>query len=415
MCAVVGAIRWRTDEFERLARAQGHARALAQAYREHGNELARHLGGHYACAVLDPGQRLALLIVDRMGTVPLQFAILSGGGLLFSTSADILRHHGEVDSRLSAQALHDYAYFHMVPSPGAIYRGVRRLEPGHLATISGGRVAVRRHWQPTFCNSRAAPQRALADELHSSVRAAVASCEPDSQTGAFLSGGLDSSTVAGTLAQLLPHPARTYSMGFDVAQFDEMSYVRTVAQHFHLDSRELYVQPGDVADVFATIAAHYDQPFGNSSAVPTLLCARFAAANGTRQLLAGDGGDELFGGNQRYADQKVFEWYWCMPASIRGVLVDRMAAWGASKDSLWPLRKLNSYVAQARIPMPERIERYNFLSRTPRQEVFERDFLNLIDAQHPEELLRTSYREAPTAGHCRSHAVPRLEVHAGGQ
>src|SRR4029453_16815832 len=139
------------------------------------------------------------------------------------------------------------------------------------------------------------------DEFISLLQAAVRDASEHARSGAFLSGGTDSSTVSGMLARASDAPAPTFSIGFDVPGYDEMAYARIAARHFGCEQHEYYVTPGDVVDAVPRIAASYDQPFGNASAIPTYYCAKLARESGISRLLAGDGGDELFGGNERYA------------------------------------------------------------------------------------------------------------------
>src|SRR6185436_7996996 len=143
----------------------------------------------------------------------------------------------------------------------------------------------------------------LKEAFLASVCGAVRSAAADGPVGTFLSGGTDSSTIAGMLGEVTGEPARTYSIGFEAQGYDEMAYARIAARHFGTRHHEYYVTPADVADAIPRIAAVHDQPFGNSSAVPTYYCAKLAKEDGVDTLLGGDGGDELFGGNERYAKQ----------------------------------------------------------------------------------------------------------------
>jgi asparagine synthase (glutamine-hydrolysing) len=144
------------------------------------------------------------------------------------------------------------------------------------------------------------------------------------------------------------------------------------------------------------LARSYDEPFGNSSAVPTLACARRAQADGIRVMLAGDGGDEIFAGNDRYARQGVFEHYWRIPAPLRARVIEPLAAGLLpAKGGITPLRKLRSYVEQARVPMPARLETYNFIERMTPQALFEPAFLARVDSGHPPAMLDAMYAEAP--------------------
>jgi asparagine synthase (glutamine-hydrolysing) len=211
--------------------------------------------------------------------------------------------------------------------------------------------------------------------------------------GAFLSGGTDSSTIAGLLAEIGGRGPDTYSIGFQAEGFDEMSYARIAARHFRCRAHEYYVTPEDVVEAIPLIARAYDEPFGNASAVPTYCCARLAHDDGKRLMVAGDGGDELFGGNARYAKQKAFEWYSGIPAALRHGL-EPVALHLPGGEQIGPLRKLQSYVRQARIPLPERLDAYNLLEREGFAAVFEPEFLRGIDVQRPAALAREAYLRA---------------------
>ena len=152
------------------------------------------------------------------------------------------------------------------------------------------------------------------------------------------------------LTEVAGKPAQTFSVGFGEAGYDELAYARITAEHFGSESFEYHVTPADIVDAFPRIAAHYDEPFGNSSAVPTLFCATLAREHGIKHLLAGDGGDELFAGNERYARQQVFEVYTRLPGWAKRGLIDPLARAIPAEAGITPLRKFRSYVDQASIP-----------------------------------------------------------------
>src|SRR5262249_32605352 len=157
-------------------------------------------------------------------------------------------------------------------------------------------------------------------EFRSLLRSAVSAELNGGKAGCFLSGGTDSSTVAGMIGEATGVPAATYSIGFDAQGFDEMQYARVAARAFRTEHHEYYVTPDDLVQSIPKIANHYDQPFGNSSSLPAYICARMAREDGVVRILAGDGGDELFGGNSRYAKQRVFSAYDRVPAGIKRTL-----------------------------------------------------------------------------------------------
>jgi asparagine synthase (glutamine-hydrolysing) len=208
---------------------------------------------------------------------------------------------------------------------------------------------------------------------------------------AFLSGGTDSSTVSGLLTQVLGKPAETYSIGFGAEGFDETEYARIASRHFGTHHHEYYVTPDDVVKAIPIIAAAYDEPFGNASAVPTYLCAKRAREDGIDVMLAGDGGDEVFGGNARYAKQKIFEIYGRIPELLRHTVIEPLAFGAPGLSALMPFRKLQSYINQAKIPLPDRLESYNFLHLNPLASIFDPDFLGQIDEDACLAVMREPY------------------------
>src|SRR2546422_11304031 len=173
-----------------------------------------------------------------------------------------------------------------------------------------------------------------------------------SRMGCFLSGGTDSSSIVGMLSQLTTEPARTFSIGFDDSRYNEMHYARITARHNKSRHHEYFVTPNDVLALIQRAVPAYDEPFGNSSIIPTYYCARLAAENGVTHLLAGDGGDELFGGNSRYADDRVFQLYSSIPLSVRRLLIEPLVnkTAGYSRFSDRAAR----YVRRSNIAVPDR-------------------------------------------------------------
>jgi len=353
------------------------------------------MGGPFAVAIVDDESRSGLLAIDRMGIRTLCYAT-PPGALVFATTAESVAAHPSVGRKVSRQAIFNYLYCHAVPSPGTIFEGVSKLLPGECITFRDGAVERRFYWHLPYRDHEAQSPAKLEARFKELLRdAAARAVDGDTQVGAFLSGGTDSSTVTGLLTELRGKPARTYSIGFSADGFDEMKYARITARHFAASAHELYLTPPDVVDAIPIITQAYDEPFGNDSAVPTYFCAKMAFSDGVKVLLAGDGGDEIFGGNARYAKQKVFEAYWSIPAPLRHHLVEPLAS--AVPTAVAPLRKFRSYVAQASIPLPDRLESYNFLHRSPLSEIFEPEFLASVDSHQPAAMLREVYERTASA------------------
>lgn len=384
---VDGAPQWQDPVLAALAQRSGAAAALAQGFLQQGRDILKQMTGAFAVAVMQADQGYVLLAVDRMGTRPLAFKH-QDGLLAFGGQLDQILAHPEVRADIPPQALFEYLYFHMIPSPGSIYAGITKLQPGEFFELRQHQVAQGFYWQRTYQDSTASKQELLA-QLHHELEQATRQCELSPQTGAFLSGGLDSSTVVGMFQKLSAQPIDTFSIGFAAEGYDEMAFARITAKHFNAKLHEYYVTPADVLAAIPLIAQAYDEPFGNASAVPAYYCAKFAQEYGMTNLLAGDGGDEIFAGNARYAKQKIFDLYRYVPGFGKAVLEPVAGAFP-------PLRKLKSYIDQAQLPMPERLETYNFLHRTPLADIFAADFLDQVNSAAPLEQLQATYQR--TAG-----------------
>jgi asparagine synthase (glutamine-hydrolysing) len=373
-----------------LARSGGAEAAWQAAFANNPATAALQASGDFAVALQEASGR-SFLAVDRFSVRSLCYRI-QDGQLRFAARADELADkHAEVDP----QAIFDYLFFHAIPSPRTIFKDVFRLPAGHYAVFDKGQLLVAPYWVPTFNEQTGASFDTLRDEFRSLVRSAVAGELDGGKAGCFLSGGTDSSTVAGMIGQAAGKPAATYSIGFDAEGYDEMEYARLAARHFKTEHHEYYVTPEDLVRSIADVAGSYDQPFGNSSALPSYYCARMAKDDGVTKILAGDGGDELFGGNSRYAKQRVFGWYDVVPAPIRSGLMEPLLGKTAN-SSISLLSKASSYVEQAKVPMPDRLQMYNLLLRLGISDVFTPDFLARIDVQGPAVQQRGVWQQART-------------------
>ena len=365
------------------------AQQVLSLWQKYGRDALQHIHGPFALAIIDTDAQTALLAIDRVGIHSMAFAVINKI-LVFSNRADSVSAHPAVGHRIDKQSLFNYFYFFDVPAPGSIFRNVEKLLPGQYLWFEKGQVKRDFYWHLHYRDAARNDFEPMAKRFHHVLRESVQRARGADDVAAFLSGGTDSSTIAGVLTELQGKPARTYSIGFSAEGFDEMEYARIAGKRFGLDMREYYLKPDDVLTAMSVIAAHYDEPFANESAVPTYFCAKLAQADGYRVMLAGDGGDEIFGGNTRYAKQKIFEVYQAIPPGLRHTLLDPLASWPLL-DRLPPTRKLQSYIRQASIPLPERTETYNYIYRQPLQEMFTADFLAQVDPGLPTAWLKEAY------------------------
>ena len=373
---------WVEPEIANLATSAGHGAALAQAYASHGMQFLDFVVGTFAVAVIDLQKEKTILAVDRLGVRPLCYAIAPNIGLVFANDIDAVRSSRIVEAPVSHQSILQYLYFHVIPSPATIYSQIQKIEPGQVLVFDGNSLQKSFYWQPNFASETDVGSKQLGEKLLKEIEGAVARCSPDSSSGAFLSGGLDSSTVSGLAQMQVEKPFRAYSIGFSQEGYDEIEYARIAAEKFKLDLCEYYVTPSDVADAFDLIVASFGEPFGNSSAIPVYACAKLANQDGVKKLLAGDGGDEIFAGNERYVTQQLFEIYWRLPQAIRKQIVEPIAL-NFPLDWSYLTRKGKRYIEQARVPLPERLQSYNYLNRYSMDEVFHGEFLKEVDTDGP--------------------------------
>ena len=374
-CAVVGHP-WRRAPAERAS-----ARSIVEAYRKRGPALLDDLSGGFAFVAYDAIGRSTLFAGDSIGIHTLCYAE-PADGVVVGRYADEVAAALPQGHRLSLQALYDYLYFHVIPSPMTVFEGVRRLEAAHYAEFRSGRLDVRRYWSPAYDPAGGPSTEQKAERFRALLSDAVGREAAGGAVGAFLSGGTDSSSVVGWLAKANGTVTRAWSIGFDAAGYDEMSYARIAAKHFGVEHHEYYVTPADIVAGVPKLAEHYDQPFGNSSALPAYFCASRAHAAGLNRMLAGDGGDELFGGNTRYAKQAVFEAYGHVPATLRHGVLDPLLSTPLAR-TIPVVKKAASYVAQANVPLPARQRTYNLLARLGTARMLSPAFLRAVDERAP--------------------------------
>ena len=279
-------------------RGTGDTPIIPHLYEEYGEHFVERLHGMFALALWDgPKQRL-LLARDRVGKKPLLWTRLADGTFAFASELKALLRLPGVSRELDLAALDAYLALQYVPGPGTALRGVHKLPPGHLLVADAAGQRVDRYWRPEPAELQLSEDEWL-DRVRETVTEAV--CKrlvADVPLGALLSGGIDSSIVVALMAQLQPEPVRTFTVGFTDAAYDERGSARLVAERYGTVHEEVLLEP-DAAELLPRLAAAYDEPFGDSSALPTYLVSE-VARRAVTVALVGDGGDEAFAGYERY-------------------------------------------------------------------------------------------------------------------
>ncbi|OIP66367.1 MAG: asparagine synthase [Nitrospirae bacterium CG18_big_fil_WC_8_21_14_2_50_70_55] len=340
----------------------------------------------YACWSEAGGLELA---VDLFRTRPLVYARL-GDTLCFASRTEVLRALPTIDTGTDLAALVDYLSFAVIPAPRTFFRGIHKLRAAHRLVARERMGEPERYWHLRYREDGGGSRAALAAALRERLAGAVSRhCGTGDRVGCFLSGGLDSSTVVG---YAVVHGAPdAFSIGFDEARYDERTYARITARHFGARHHERVVTPDDLVDSLERVVGCFDEPFGNSSAIAVYQCARFARAQGMTTLLAGDGGDELFAGNERYATDALFQRYAHLPAPVRGLLgavaaSDRFCA-------LPGVGKVGRYVRRARLPNPDRILSYGLYADQHLAEVVQPELLAALGDHRAVATARALYAE----------------------
>ncbi len=374
------------------------AESLVKRYRQQSEHfLDSSHPAEQAIVMIDTDNKKLILATDPIGLTQLYYAT-TDTGIVFGCSADSVLAHPEIKSDISSQSVYDYVYYHHCPSPYTIYQQVKKLEGGQILVYQAGQLTIGNYWQPQFQETLSTSVADMGNELQQALINSVAKLSEGAEiTGAFLSGGLDSSSVAGALSQVYPGQAQTFSMGFPVEGYDEIEYANIAVKQFNTQQHEYYLTPEDTVKAIPDIAAYYDEPFGNSSALAAYYCAKVAQENGIAVMLGGDGGDEIFAGNERYAQQLVFDYYQKVPGFIGKGMESVLNHLPSSLAKQKLFFKAKRYIDQANTPLPDRLQDYNFLHRHLASDVFQDDFLQSINTERPLDILRECYQRPEEA------------------
>ena len=311
-------------------RSECDTEVLLNAYRAWGIDALDRLNGMFALAIWDESRQRLLLARDRLGIKPLYYHF-ANDLLLFGSELGALRAHPAFSAEIDPVGLETYLRFGWLTDEDTIYRQTRRLPPGHLLIFERGELSVQSYWRVTDHGPRSTEPpldfEGAVDELETVLGAAVeARMISDVPLGAFLSGGVDSSAIVALMQERSGRVVQTFSIGFEQAEFDEAPFARQVSEHLQTDHTELYVGAQAARDVLYELPTLYDEPFSDPSAIPTVLLSRMTREHVT-VALSGDGGDELFGGYDRYLQgQSLWRRLRMVPTPLRPLVASAVKA-----------------------------------------------------------------------------------------
>jgi asparagine synthase (glutamine-hydrolysing) len=401
-------LRQRLEAAGHRFRTQSDTETLVHLYEDEGPTMLSRLLGMFAFAIWDARKRQLLLARDRLGQKPLVYS-LEPGRLLFASELKSLLEVPGMKREIDPRALDEYLTYQYVPHPRTILRGICKLPPGHYAIYRDDRLEVQPYWQPDFNAEDELPVEEWSRQLRAALTSSVESqLQSDVPLGAFLSGGIDSTIIVGLMSRLTDAPARTYTIGFPVPEYDETRYARAVADHFGALHEEFRVEPSAV-EILPKLVWHFDEPFADSSAVPTWYVSQL-----TRQRVAvaltGDGGDELFAGYPRYQAVWLADKLDRMPGPLRRLLGgsywQRIPA-GPRQKGIG--RRWKRFAAALGYP-PERryLEWISIFNEAQRKQLYSAGFASALTQSDPLEFLNRALVRAGRRDHVSAASLADL-------
>ncbi len=372
------------------------AELIAQLFLKYGKNWWHDVNGPFSVFIWNKKKQEGFAYTDRIGIRPLVYYQDSEKIIVASRIRSISTLPG-FNKELDRQAIFSYFLMEMIPTPYTIFKDIKKLESGHYLLIKNGDPVPQMYWSMQYSPEKLTDQREIEEKVYHLTQKAVERevnySSSVKEVGSFLSGGTDSSTIAGLVHQLYPGESKTFSIGFDEPGYDEMHFARIAARAFQTQHIEYYITPEDILNALPKIVAAYDEPFANSSVIPAYFCARLAREKGLGVLLGGDGGDEIFGGNARY--HRHFADF------------ERYPRW--LTDSLWPFLKVlpewsrfsaigkaYNHIKRSKAPLHQRIHAYNLLYYMDIKDIFHPDFLSDGSYLLPEDISETYIKHSGT-------------------
>lgn len=297
---------------------------IVHLYEDYGESCPSYLRGMFGLAVWDSRQRRLFVARDRLGIKPLYFAE-AGGALIFASEIKAILQHPAVRVELNVEALNNYLSLKYVPAPQTMFNGISALPPGSTLTCDENGLRIRRYWDLSFTNHRHGHVReeVYAEQLEALLQECVKQhLMSDVPFGAFLSGGVDSSTIVALMSQFMNEPVKTYSVGFegDGESFSELPYARMVAKKFQTDHHEVIIRPSHLSELAEKVVWHLDQPLAEHATLANYMVAELASRD-VKMVLTGEGGDELFAGYARYSGERFSPLFRTIPQPVKSLAV----------------------------------------------------------------------------------------------
>ncbi|WP_254507104.1 asparagine synthase (glutamine-hydrolyzing) [Anatilimnocola floriformis] len=372
-------------------RTNSDTETIVHLYEDEGPACFEHMAGMFSIAIWDSVRRRLVLGRDRLGKKPLVYRA-EPGRLIFASELKSLLQVPGVPRDIDHSAIDEYLTYQYVPHPNTIFKGFKKLTPGHFLVWQDDEVTIKPYWQPDFSCEQLTTERQAVERVRELLTDAVKTrLQSEVPLGAFLSGGVDSSLIVALMQQQSSTPVKTFTIGFPEKEYDESAYAERVAKHLGTEHQTLRVDP-DAVKILPKLAFHYDEPFADSSAVPTWYVSQLTREHVT-VALSGDGGDELFAGYSRYRAVSLGGWFdrWPMFRSLFGAgLWQLLPASGRQKSKV---RQFKRFSSSLNLPAERRyLDWISIFNEGRRGELYNEDFVSHLPNCDPAGFLLSAWK-----------------------
>ncbi|MDZ7357457.1 MAG: asparagine synthase (glutamine-hydrolyzing) [candidate division KSB1 bacterium] len=389
------------DELEKRGhrfKTRSDTETILHAYEQYGEACVQLLNGMFAFAIWDSRDQSLFLARDRLGKKPLYY-LHDKDRFIFGSEIKSILQAEDIPRRIDLEALDHFLTFEYIPAPLSIFQDIRKLPPAHTLKFKRGEIRVRSYWEMQLRSNGATPDQLkaqLRDLLQDAVRLRLVSDVP---LGAFLSGGIDSSTIVALMAQVMKEPVKTFSIGFEDSTYNELHYARMIAEKFKTDHHEFIIKP-DAVELSDTLLKFLDEPFGDFSIFPTYLVSKMARQYVT-VVLSGDGGDELFAGYDTYiADKIARKYYQQLPNALRNGLLPKVLNWippSSKKKGL--INRAKRFVEGMKVPEQlEHVRWMIFLQQAEKERLYASDIKSGLMGIDPYKFIKNYFANVSQNG-----------------
>ena len=377
-----------------IFRSQSDTEAIIHLYEEEGLECVRRLRGMFAFAIWDSNKQRLFCARDRAGQKPLVYA-MADNSFLFASEIKSLLKDPAIKQTIHPEAIHHYLTYQYVPGPMTVFKCIKKLPPAHTLVFHHGNISINQYWNISYKRKIKYPRISdytehFLDVFSEAVKIRLRSDVP---LGAFLSGGIDSSATVAVMSQLLDQPVKTFSIGFEESDYNELQYAKIVADKFQTDHHEFVVKP-DALKILPKVVWHYDEPFADPSVIPTYYVSKLTREHVT-VALSGDGGDESFAGYERYVAERIASCYKQIPSFLREKIIKKMVGLLPHREYRWSIiRRLKRFISGAsKEPVHQYVQWLCYFNNEMKNSLYTSSFSSEVAASNSTEITSEAYRK----------------------